>query len=131
MDIRGLKMVNKQDFLNAINLNIDMVRGDTMAFNFQLAGLGDRTEYENLEVIFAVAEHYDDDAIIEITKTDGIALEAYDAEKDTALFSVYVAPNYTKNMDLERYYYDLQIKDTDNVITLMRGRLTLLWDVAD
>ncbi len=124
-------MVNKQNYINAINQNIDMVRGDTLAFNFQLAGLGNLAEYEALDVLLAVAEHYDDEALIEITKTDGIALEDYDAENDTALFSVCVAPQYTKNMDLERYYYDLQIKDTDNVITLMRGRLTLLWDVAD
>ena len=124
-------MINKQDFINAINQNIDMIRGDTLAFNFELQGLGSRSAYEELEVIFAVAEHYDDDSIIEITKTDGIALENYNTESDTALYSICIAPNYTKTMDLDRYYYDLQIKDDNNVITLMRGRLTILWDVAD
>lgn len=124
-------MVNKQDFINAIDNNIDMVRGDTLAFNFQLTGLGSRSAYEDLIVIFAVAEHYDDESLIEITNEDGIALEDYDTAKDTATFSVYVAPNKTKTLDLNRYYYDLQIKDDTNVITLMRGRLTIKWDVAD
>ncbi|MBR2160364.1 MAG: hypothetical protein IJ938_03520 [Clostridia bacterium] len=124
-------MVNKKDFINAIDKNIDMIRGDTLAFNFELAGLGSLAAYDALDVLLAVAEHYDDEALIEITKTDGIALEEYNEATDTALFSVCIAPNHTKNMDLERYYYDLQIKDTNNVITLMRGRLTLLWDVAD
>lgn len=124
-------MVNKQDFINAINSNIEMVRGDTLAFNFQLTGLGSRDAYEDLIVTFAVAEHYDDESIIESNNEDGIALEDYDAAKDEAIFSVYVAPNKTKTLDLARYYYDLQIKDDTNVITLMRGRLTLVYDVAD
>ena len=124
-------MVNRQDFINAINQNIDMVRGDTLAFSFQLAGLGSRSAYEDLIVTFAVAEHYDDDLLIESTTEDGIALEDYDTNKDTATFSVYLAPNKTKTLDLARYYYDLQLKDDNNVITLMRGRLTLLYDVAD
>lgn len=124
-------MVNKQDFINAVNQNIDMVRGDNLAFNFQLSGLGSRSAYDALQVTFAVAEHYDDTNIIECTKGNGVSLDDYDAEKDTATFTVFVAPNKTKTMDLNRYYYDLQIKDSSNVVTLMRGRLTLVYDVAD
>jgi hypothetical protein len=124
-------MLNRQDFINAIDNNIDMVRGDTLAFSFQLAGLKSRSAYEDLIVTFAVAEHYDDESLVEITSGNGIELEDYDTANDTATFSVSVAPNNTKNLDLNRYYYDLQIKDDNNVITLMRGRLTLLWDVAD
>lgn len=124
-------MINKQDYINAINQNIEMVRGDTLAFNFQLTGLGSRSAYEDLLVTFAVAEHYDDVALFECTSGNGITLENYDATKDTATFSVVVTPNKTKTLDLARYYYDLQIKDNNNVITLMRGRLTLVYDVAD
>lgn len=124
-------MVNKKDFINAIDKNIDMVRGDTLAFNFQLAGLESRSAYEDLIITFAVAEHYDDESLLEITSGNGIELEDYDTAKDTATFSLSVAPNMTKTLDLNRYYYDLQLKDDNNVITLMRGRLTILWDVAD
>lgn len=124
-------MINKQDFINAINKNIEMVRGDTLAFNFQLTGLKSRDAYEDLIATFAVAEHYDDESLIEVTNDNGIVLEDYNTAKDTATFSVNVAPNYTKTLDLTRYYYDLQIKDDNNVITLMRGRLTLVYDVAD
>lgn len=124
-------MINRQDFINAINQNIDMIRGDTLAFNFQLTGLGSQDAYEDLLITFAVAEHYDDEELIEITNADGIDLEEYNTATDTATFSVYIAPNKTKTLDLASYYYDLQIKDDTNVITLMRGRLTLKWDVAD
>ena len=124
-------MINKQDFINAINQNIDMIRGDTLAFNFQLTGLGSQDAYEDLLITFAVAEHYDDEELIEASNADGIDLEEYNTATDTATFSVYIAPNKTKTLDLASYYYDLQIKDDTNVITLMRGRLTLKWDVAD
>ena len=124
-------MVNKQDYINAINQNIDIVRGDNLAFNFQLSGLGSRSAYAALIVTLAVAEHYDDVSIFECTNNKGITLENYDATSDTATFSVFVAPNKTKTLDLARYYYDLQIKDNSNVVTLMRGRLTLVYDVAD
>lgn len=125
-------MVNKQGFLNAFNQDFDMVRGDTLCFSFQLQGLGSQAAYNNLNIIFAVAEHYDDDSyLFGATKEHGITLEEYDSDTDTATFSVYIAPALTKSLELMRYYYDLQIKDTSNVITLMRGRLTLLWDVAD
>lgn len=124
-------MINKQDYINSVNQNIDMVRGDTLAFNFQLAGLGSRSAYEGLNITLAIAEHYDDTSLIEITNEDGIALEDYDTAKDTATFSVFVAPAKTKTLDLTRYYYNLQIKDNNNVITLMRGRLTTIWNIAD
>ena len=124
-------MVNKQDYINAVNQNIDMVRGDNLVFNFQLKGLGSIGAYAALIVTFAVAEHYDDVSIFECTNGSGIELENYDAECDTATFSVFVAPNKTKTLDLARYYYDLQIKNDSNVVTLMRGILTIVYDVAD
>lgn len=124
-------MVNKQDYINAVNQNIDMVRGDNLAFNFQLSGLGSKGAYDALLFTLAVAEHYDDISIFECTNGNGIELENYDATSDTATFSVLVAPNKTKTLDLARYYYDLQMKYNNNVVTLMRGRLTLVYDVAD
>lgn len=121
-------MINKQAYINAITQDIEMVRGDTLAFNFQLSGLGSREEYEALTVNFAIAEKYDGMVLINCTNGDGIELEDY--TEDVATFSVCVAPNLTQPLDVARYYYDLQIKDDYNVVTLMRGRLTLVYDVA-
>ena len=88
-------MLNKQDYINAIYQDIEIVRGDTLAFNFD------------------------------------ITLEEYDAEKDVAIYSVVVEPAKTKTMDLARYYYDLELSTDDDVITLMRGRLTLVYGVTN
>lgn len=121
-------MVNKQDYLNAINQNIDMVRGDTLAFNFKLQGLT-QAECEALEVTFAITDNYAEGAQATIDTESGITLESY--TDCVALFSVCLAPEITAEMDVARYYYDLQIKDTANTITLMRGTLTLLPEVAE
>ena len=121
-------MVNKQDYLNSFNQDIDMVRGDTLCFDFQLMGLGSRQEYEDLEVIFAVADRYDGSIMLVSENDNGINLEEYDAATDTATFSVTVIPEKTIELDLSRYFYDLKIKTSDDVVTLMRGYFTLLFE---
>lgn len=124
-------MINKQDFLNAWEQEIEMVRGDTLAFNFQLAGLGSEEAYLALTCVFAVAEHYEADNVIEIANYNGISIIEYDAAHDVATFGVSVAPASTSHLPLTRYYYELKIKDEVNTLTLMRGRLTLLHNLND
>lgn len=125
-------MINKQAYINAINQNIEIVRGDTLAFNFILHGLGSQEEYEELIFKFAVVENYDDETLIEVTNEDnGITLVDYDALKDNATFTVYIASTLTKALSIARYYYDLQLSNDSDVLTLMRGRFNLLYDVAD
>ena len=124
-------MINKQDFINSYTQDIEMVRGDTLCFNFQLKGLGSIRAYQDLEANFAVADGYDNPHLFDLSKGDGIELEEYSESTDTATFSVNVDPVLTKELELARYYYDLQIKTGTNVITLMRGRFTLVYDVSD
>ena len=126
MDLkRGDDMLNKQAFLNAIYQDIDMVRGDTLAFNFIIAGLG------NLEPTFSFTckNHYEDDsALFSCVSGYGIERVKHTEKEDT--FVVWVDPVKTKNLDLARYYYDLEMQCGDDIITLMRGRLTLLWEAT-
>lgn len=129
MDIKGVDMVNKQSFLNAVNQNIDMVRGDSLTFNFTLKGLGSEAAYTGLTVNFSVGDG--ENTYINLTNGDGVELTSYDSAVDTALFTVSLAPSNTKTLDVARYFYDLQIKDSETVLTLMRGYLTLLWEVAN
>ena len=122
-------MVNKQDYINSITQDITMVRGDTLAFSFILGGLGSQAEYESLNFAFSVVEHYDETPIITVGN-DYIILEGYNAEKDEALFTVCLSPQLTKDLELGRYYYDLQFSTSANVITLMRGHFTPVYDVS-
>lgn len=121
-------MLNKQNFLNAINQNIEMVRNDTLAFNFEIQGLqGDLPT----DIIFYCTDNPSNTAIFTLDTTSGITLENYDDETDTLTYSCRIAPEITENLDITRYYYDMTlIYDTDR-ITLMRGRLDLLYNITD
>ena len=122
-------MVNKQEYLNAITQDIEMVRGDTLVFNFQLSGLENQQAYENLNVVFAVAEETDETPIFTVTEDDGIALEDY--TDGVATFSMSIAPELTADIDIARYFYSLRIKDSNDVATLMMGRFILIWNLED
>ena len=120
-------MLNKQDFLNAVYQDIEMVRGDTLAFNFSLKGLG----AVESELYFTCKEHYEDsEALFSCMSGYGIERVEYDFETDTSTYAVWVDPVKTEGLDLDRYYYDLELRYSNDVITLMRGRLTLLYDVT-
>lgn len=119
--------MNKQDFNNAITQDIEMVKGDTLSFNFQLQGL----EGAEPSIYFTCREHYNDDAPLFVSSYGyGIALEEYDEESDLATYSVRVDPIKTKSLNLGRYYYDLELRYGDDVLTLMRGRLSLVYEVT-
>ena len=118
-------MVNKQSFLNAVYQDIEMVRGDTLAFNFEIDGLAENAP-EN--IIFRCAETYADEPLFTASFHDGVSKESYSSGK--ALYSVWIDPDKTINLELASYYYDLALITGDDVITLMRGRLTLLYEVS-
>ena len=121
-------MINRQDFINSIIQDIDMVRGDTLAFNFQLQGLGGEMPDA---ITFSCAEHYNETPLFnaDLEEENGIELEEYDAAKDIATYVVRIDPAKTVSLELGRYYYDLEMTIGDDVITLMRGRLTLVYEV--
>lgn len=119
-------MLNNHDFINAIYQDIEMVRGDTLAFNFTIKGLNGETP----NITFTCSEYYDGEVLFSCESGYGIEQVAYDSYNDITTFAVWVDPVKTKDLDLARYYYDLELSVGDDVITLMRGRLTLVYDVT-
>lgn len=119
-----------QTFYNAIKKEIEMVKGDSMAFNFQLAGL---SGMEVKEISFTCKDKpSDEEFYFKQTLTGGgISLQGYDEETDTATYCVRVRPDQTRNIEPARYYYDLELQVGDDVLTLMKGRLTLDYDVTN
>jgi hypothetical protein len=118
------------DFYNAVRKEITMVRGDSMAFNFQLQGLKGSTP-NNIK--FTCKEHYDDDTgyFMQSLNGGGITLIGYDAQTDTATYCCRVRPDQTVNLVPARYYYDLELEVGNDVFTLMKGRLTVEYDVSN
>lgn len=117
-------MVNGQEFLNAIYQDIEMVKGDTMSFNFQVAGLGG---IENTVKFTCKANPSDEQPLFMYNAV----VENYQETTDTTTYTVRIPPNATSQLDTARYYYDLQLSTASDVLTLMRGRLTLLYEVSE
>ena len=119
-------MVNKQNFINAVTQDIEMVKGDTLEFAIQLQGL----EAAEPTITFSCALNYYSEPLFVVDTEDGIERVSYDDANDVATYTIRVAPNHTEDLDLNRYYYDLEMQLNDEVITLMRGRLTLVYEVT-
>lgn len=116
------------DFYNAIRKEITMIKGDTLAFNFQVQGLGGS---EPTGIYFTCREKPESEAYyFQRSLAEGITLETYEAETDTATYSVRVRPEQTENLVAGRYYYDLELAVDDDVFTLMKGRFNVDWDVT-
>lgn len=117
------------DFNNSITRTISMVKGDTLSFGFQITGLNG---IEPDAIYFSCKENIDDDEyIFSIDTSSGIELRSYDQGNDILTYGVRLAPSYTEDVDVGRYFYDLKIVIGDDVLTLMRGALALEWEVKE
>lgn len=115
-------------FFNPIRRDLLMVQGDTMSFGFQLQGLeGSRPE----GIYFSCKEKIEDEEyLFQVTLSDNIDFRSYDADKDILTYGVRIPPELTHYLALGRYFYDLQLKVNNDIITLMVGRLDLQYQVT-
>lgn len=116
-------------FNNAIKRDISMVRGDTLSFGFQISGLeGERPD----AIFFSCKEKLEDTTyIFSVSMEDGISERSYDAETDTLTYGVRVAPELTEDVEFGKYFYDLQLGINDDILTLMKGKLSIEWEVKE
>lgn len=116
-------MYNTGYFFNAIRRDISMIRGDTMSFSFQLKGLeGQRPE----DIKFTCKETIEDaEPLFTCYLNESITEISYDPEKDLLTYRVRVRPYQTAELDLGRFFYDLELKVNGDIITLMTGRFSL------
>ena len=113
------------DFNNAIKRDISMVKGDTMSFGFQIQGLGDQRPDE---IHFTCKQDLEDENyVFERTLDNGVSFRGYDQETDTLTYGVRVPPDATEDLQDGIYYYDLQLDINGDILTLMKGRLTIEW----
>ena len=115
-------------FFNPIKRDIAMIRNDTLSFGFQIQGLGDQ---DPDEIIFTCKETpEDDEALFSVSFADNITEDSYDPETDIRTYIVRIPPVLTEDLELGRYFYDLQLYTNDDIITLMRGRLTIDYEIT-
>jgi hypothetical protein len=115
-------------FFNPIRRDIAMIRGDTMSFGFEIQGLGDQSPDA---IIFTCKETpEDEEELFSVSLADNITEDSYDPELDIRTFVVRIPPVLTEDLELGRYFYDLQVYINNDILTLLRGRLTLEYEIT-
>lgn len=106
--------------LSARTINLDMVRGDTLTFAFEVGGI------DHLDTAFfsCKVNATDDEYTFQKSLGDGISAAS------SGKYRVRVAPEDTEDIDVGAYYYDLEIGVNSDVFTLMKGRLRVEQDIT-
>lgn len=104
----------------SINRNLSMVRGDTFSFVFEAGGV------DHLDTAFFSCKINADDEqyLFQKSLNDGIT------DRGNGQYSVRVAPNVTKDLEVGSYYYDLEIGKNGDIYTIMKGRLKIEQDIT-
>lgn len=115
-------------FYNPIKRDITIVKGDTCSFGIQIQGLEGQTPDG---VILTCKQYIEDNTpLFEISLNDTIVLRSYDEDIDVLTYAVRIPPEKTEELDLGRYFYDLEVRVNGDVFTLLKGRLTLDYEVT-
>lgn len=106
-------------------LNLEMTKGDTLAFGVEIYNLG-----QNLETAYFTCKsnHDDNDYVFQKSLNNGITLDSHD-ESGNYFYKIRVAPEDTETIRVGKYYYDLQIEVNGDIFTILKGILTLEYDV--
>lgn len=102
--------------------NISMVRGDTLSFGMEFEGLN-----QDLDSAYFTAKdsYLNPVPLFQKSIGDGIT------KVETGVYRVRVAPTDTDTATPGTYYYDLQVTLNGDVFTIMKGTLTIDYDVTN
>lgn len=115
MDLKGGKKMNTTK-----NYNIQMVRGDTLAFSFEVEGI------DSLDTAYFTCKTNVDENefIFQKSLNNGISLV------ENGRYRVRVAPSDTANIEVGSYYYDLEIGANSDIFTILKGKLKIDADIT-
>ena len=108
-------------YLNYNDMNLTVTRGDSIAFGFEIQNMeGDLTN-----AFFSVKENKDSVGILfQKSFGDGIT------KINSTTYRVRVAPEDTIDLELGNYYYDLVVNANGDIYTLLKGVMTIEFDVT-
>lgn len=107
------------------HMNIEYTKGDTLSFGVEIYNLG-----KNLDSAFFTCKRNYDDEIVLFQKTLGNGITLDSVENGNYFYKVRIAPIDTELLELGKYYYDFQIHVNNDVFTILKGVLTLDFDVS-
>lgn len=102
--------------------NLTMIRGDTLAFTFEVEGL-----QEDLGSCYFSCKKTIDDENYTFQKS----LENGITKVETGKYKVRIAPSDTHNLELGNYIYDLQIGIGEDIYTIMLGPLSIEKEITE
>jgi len=102
-------------------LNIEMTKGDTLAFGIEILELGSAPD----SIFFTVKKNFDDDTIL-IQKTLQRGITPAGENK----YRIRVAPSETEELEIGKYYYDIEITKNGDTYTVAKGILTIEYEVT-
>jgi hypothetical protein len=101
--------------------DIELTRGTSFGFNFEIENL----EEELTACYFSCKVVPEDESyVFQKSLGDGIK------KLDDGGYYIKIDPEDTKDIDLIKYYYDLQIVIGEDVYTPLKGRLDIRWNVT-
>lgn len=112
-------------------LDLEVTRGDDIVFNFILVGLGSSGDVS--EAVFSCKKEVADTAyVFQFNKSvDGAITKVdYDAQTDETTYLVKIPAQGTATLDLGTYYYDLQLTYNYTIITILKGKFVVTFDVT-
>ncbi len=101
--------------------NFDMIKGDTLAFVFEIENLND----DLVSCYFSCKKSVDDE-----TYSFQKALDNGITKIETGKYKVRVAPEDTKTLLAGKYYYDLQIGLGEDVYTILTGQINIKEEIT-
>lgn len=100
---------------------INMVKGDTLAFNMEFTGL----EQDLSSAYFTAKQSYDSqDNVFQKSLGNGIS------KVSDGVYAVRLAPADTATVQAGKYYYDLQVGVNGDIFTILYGIINLYPDVT-
>lgn len=107
------------------NLNLEITKGDTLSFGIKLYKINQPLDVAR----FTCKTNFEDtENIFQKSIDNGITLDHVEGED--YYYKVRIAPEDTEDLELGKYYYDLQIEINGDVFTIMKGIFTLDYDVT-
>lgn len=107
--------------------NLEMIRGDTLSFAFEVEFDEDPQKLEKAD--FTCKANFDDEDVLfhkELEKGINFSKQ----ERNKMYYIVRVAPEDTKNLETGMYYYDMSIELNGDVFTILSGALKIESDVT-
>lgn len=106
-------------------LNLEMTKGDTFSFGVKIYELG-----QPLEVAEFICKSNFLDLTPKFTKSlnQGITIADSDAQGNYT-YRVRIAPDDTGALEIGKYYYAMNIEVNSDVFTILKGVLTLDYNV--